>query len=93
MVTARRQHLLQWTVPGEQAFDRLKELLITAPVLAYPQFESEHPFVLETDASTEGLGAVLGQQQSNERAQRIAYALRNLNPHYGITELETLGLV
>ena len=71
-------------------------MLVTAPVLAYPQFQSEHPFILETDASTEGLGAILAQQQSDGKVHPIAYASRSLNPHernYGITELETLGLV
>ena len=71
-------------------------MLVTAPVLAYPQFQSEHLFILETDASTEGLGAVLAQQQSDGKVHPIAYASRSLNPHernYGITELKTLGLV
>ena len=80
----------------QESFTRLKELLVTAPVLAYPQFESVHPFVLETDASTEGLGAVLAQQQSDGKVHPIAYISRSLNPHernYGVTELETLGLV
>ena len=85
-----------WTEQCQESFDHLKELLVTAPVLAYPQFQSEHPFILETDASTEGLGAVLTQQQSDGKVHPIAYASRSLNPHernYGITELETLGLV
>ena len=85
-----------WTEQCQESFDCLKKLLVTAPVLAYPQFQSEHPFILETDASTEGLGAVLAQQQSDGKVHPIAYASRSLNPHehnYGITELETLGLV
>ena len=85
-----------WTQQCQESFDHLKELLVTPPVLAYPQFQSEHPFILETDASTEGLGAVLAQQQSDGKVHPIAYASRSLNPHernYGITELETLGLV
>ena len=47
-----------WTEKCQESFDCLKKLLVTAPVLAYPQFQSLHPFILETDASTEGLGAV-----------------------------------
>ena len=43
------------------AFDRLKELLCSAPLLAYPQFGGDHYFIIETDASLAGLGAVLAQ--------------------------------
>lgn len=45
------------------AFDTLKESLITAPVPVYPRFGAGEEFVLETDASLEGLGAVFGQKQ------------------------------
>ena len=75
------------------AFNQLKTLLVSAPVLAYPQFHSDH---LETDASSEGLGAVLAQQQEDGQIHPIAFSSRSLSPHeknYGITELETLGLV
>ena len=52
--------------------------------------------MVETDASIQGLGAVLSQRQSAGKIHPIAYASRSLNTHernYGITELETLGLV
>ena len=74
----------------------MRECLISAPVLAYPQFKSDVPFVLETDASSHGLSAVLAQKQADGKVHPIAYASRSLNCHernYGITELETLGLV
>ena len=81
---------------SENAFNKLKQLLVSAPVLAYPRFQSGYPFIVETDASTSGLGAVLAQQQDDGNVHPIAFASRSLSKHeqnYGITELETLGLV
>lgn len=44
----------------QESFSRVKETLTSAQVLAFPQFDQE--YVLETDASGEGLGAVLAQK-------------------------------
>ena len=85
-----------WTDECQKAFDQLKQLLCSAPVLAYPLFGPEHQFIVETDASVLGLGAVLSQKQANGHTHPIAYASRSLHTHeknYGITELETLALV
>lgn len=52
--------------------------------------------MVHTDASGEGLGAVLEQQQEDGKAHPIAYASWTLSKHesrYGITELEALGVV
>ena len=51
----------KWNDQCQQAFEDLKKQLTEAPVLAYPDFSKE--FILESDASTMGLGAVLAQQQ------------------------------
>ena len=78
----------------QEAFGNLKQLLTTAPILCYPDFEKE--FHLETDASGVGLGALLVQTQRDGSVRPIAYASRTLQPHeknYGITELEALGVV
>ena len=92
----KKDAAFQWTNSCQEAFERLKELLVSSPVLAYPQFRSEHPFAVETDASAKGLGAVLAQQQADGQVHPIAFAYRSLTlpeRNYAITELETLGLV
>ena len=85
-----------WTSACDKAFQALKELMCDAPVLAYPRFGADATFILETDASTLGLGAILSQSQPDGMVHPIAYASRSLQPaekNYGITELETMGLV
>ena len=84
----------EWSQECQIAFDELKRRLVTPPVLAYPNFDVD--FVLETDASHQGLGAVLSQRQEDGRLHPIAYASRALSgaeKHYGITDLETLAVV
>ena len=83
-----------WSPDCQAAFWELKGRLITPPVLAYPNFAGD--FVLETDASINGIGAVLGQYQDDSHLHPISYASRGLNSserNYGITELETLAVV
>ena len=85
-----------WSEECKASFDSLKESLISAPVLVYPRFGAGEQFVLETDASLEGLGAVLGQKQADRHVHPVAYASWSLHVHeknYSITELETLGLI
>ena len=85
-----------WTSACDDAFCELKELLCDAPVLAYPRFGLSEEFVIETDASKVGLGAVLAQKQPDGTVHPIAYASHSLQPaerNYEISELETLGLV
>ena len=63
----------QWTTDQQESFDKLKLALTTAPVLAYPNYEK--PFLLETDASLKGLGAVLLQEDDNGN-MRMSFLLQ-----------------
>ena len=60
-----------------KTFNRLKAACLQAPILAFPDFNK--PFLLETDASGRGLGAVLSQKQADGRYHPIAYASRVMN--------------
>ena len=85
-----------WTRECQAAFNSLKEVLVTAPVLAYPKFDLGAELILETDASQIGLGAVLSQMHDDGEQHPIAYASRSFDTsekNYSITELETLAVV
>ena len=61
-------------------------------MLAYPKTDED--YVLETDASLHGLGAVLSQR--HQKLHPVAYASRALSQterNYGVTELQTLAVV
>lgn len=68
---------IEWTVECQAAFEKLKICLTQAPILAFADFSLL--FVLYTDASHQGLGAVLSQVQDGQE-RVIAYASRSLHP-------------
>lgn len=84
-----------WSSECQSAFELLKEKLTSAPILGYADFTL--PFIVETDASSEGLGAVLSQQQGDGK-RVIAYASRRLchaeknDRNYSSMKLELLAL-
>ena len=85
---------VEWTETHKAAVDQLVEMLTKPPVLAYPNFDQ--PFILHTDASNEGLGAVLYQQQQG-KLRVIGYGSRTLSPteknyHLHSGKLEFLAL-
>ena len=84
----------EWTAKQQNAFDFLKQRLMEAPILKYPDFSK--PFIIYTDASGTGLGAVLSQLNDEGKECVIAYASRSLNKaecNYGITDQECLAVV
>ena len=67
-----RMSRFDWTNECQAAFEELRHRLSTAPVMAHPNFELQ--FILDTDASSTGLGAVLSQVGPDGKEQAIAYA-------------------
>ena len=83
---------VQWNEQCDQAFKELKRLLCTAPVLRNPDFS--RPFILQTDASDRGVGAVLSQKDENGE-HPLGYFSRKLLPReerYSTMEKECLAI-
>ncbi len=54
----RKDLTFEWSEECDKAFNKLKKLLTSAPVLDYPKFDGRG-FIMATDASYSGLGAVI----------------------------------
>ena len=81
-----------WGPEQQEAFETLLRLCTEFPVLAYADFKA--PFVLHTDASGDGLGAVLYQVQDGQKRVMV-YASRSLSKserNYPVHKLEFLAL-
>lgn len=79
----------KWTDESQIAFDKLKKVLVSALVLVVPNFS--HTFIVETDASNDGIGAVLTQSD-----HPLAYISRSLGPKWqklSVYEKELLAIV
>lgn len=85
---------LIWTAEAQLAFDKLKTALVSAPILANPDFGK--PFFVQTDASDYAVAGVLFQINDEGNEQVIAYFSQKLtNPQkvYAVTEKEALAVL
>lgn len=83
----------QWTQECQHAFDTLKAVLASAPILSTPDFTQ--PFLVGTDASKGGVGAVLYQEIAGTR-RYISFASAALSQgqrNYGATRREMLAII
>ena len=81
-----------WGPKQQEAFETLQRFCTESPILVYADFKA--PFVLHTDASGDGLGAVLYQVQDGQK-RVIAYTSRSLSKserNYLVHKLEFLAL-
>ena len=83
-----------WTQELEEDFIALRDELLKKPVLKCPDYQQT--FILQTDASDRGIGAVLSQTDLTGKEHPIAYYSRKLLPReqrYATIEKECLGIV
>ena len=83
-----------WDDDAKIAFSELRTRLANAPLLTYPDFSFS--FILDSDASNKGIGAVLSQIGKDQLEHSIAYFSRTLGKHernYSITRKELLAAI
>ena len=91
--TSRKSEWVLLSEDALEAFQTLKQACMRSPVLAFANYTKD--FLLETDASKEGLGAVLSQKQADGHYHPVAYGSHALTAHeknYHSTKLEFLAL-
>ena len=85
---------LEWTQECQDSFERLKTCLVNPPILSYPDYSSDKPLELFTDASYFGAGACLTQEQDGEQ-KIIAYISTTFNKselNYSVLDKELTAL-
>lgn len=90
----KKGQAITWTTEAEESFVKIKEALVSAPVLASPDFTKL--FSIQCDASDRGLGCVLVQANEEGKETPVAYASRTLTDQerkYTVTEKECLGVL
>uniref|UniRef100_A0A803K2M9 Reverse transcriptase RNase H-like domain-containing protein n=1 Tax=Xenopus tropicalis TaxID=8364 RepID=A0A803K2M9_XENTR len=94
LTSKRRPRVVTWTPECATAMSALKSALVNAPVLSAPDFS--RGFIVHTDASTYGIGAVLSQVDEKGGEHPIIYLSRKLLPRevaYATIEKECLAIV
>ncbi len=92
-LTRRSGTPFQWTEKANQAFERLKQLFTSTPILTLP--DPELPFIIEVDASDMGVGAVLSQRATRDNKLHTCAFSRQLTAaekNYDIGNQELLAV-
>ena len=83
-----------WSLACQQAFENIKNVLCSPPILAAPQMDN--PFILHVDASDVGVGAVLSQNDDGGVERPVTFYSKKFNSfqrNYSVIEKETLALI
>jgi hypothetical protein len=90
----RKSEPFEWLPLQEQSFQDLKTALLHAPVLAKPRFDED--WILDTDASNQAIGAVLGQLYADQEVHPVYFWSKQLSKaeqNYSTTDRECLAIV
>ncbi|UYV62930.1 hypothetical protein LAZ67_2002542, partial [Cordylochernes scorpioides] len=90
----KKDKIFHWSEIHQKAFKTLKNLITQPPVLA--MYDPTSPCKLYTDASEQGLGAILAQKHPDGRERVVSYFSKRLNPtqsRYTATELECFAII
>ena len=90
----RKSKPFVWSIECQDAFEKVKNLLCTHPVMSAPDFTK--PFMLAVDASDFAAGAILMQRNNDGVDHPVAYFSKKFNNHqrnYSTVEKETLAIV
>lgn len=92
LMSSKRE--FSWDEPAQKAFEELKRLLTSTPVLQL--FDPDKPCTVETDASDYALGGVLSQPGSDGKLRPVAFHGRKFNSaetRYSTADKELLAIV
>src|ERR1700747_588888 len=96
----KKEEAWHWNEPQQNAFDTLKRLMCQQPVLRQPNYDK--PFILQTDASAYGMGAILSQEgetknsNNKPKTHHVLYYSAIFTPterNYDIFERELLAVL
>jgi Reverse transcriptase (RNA-dependent DNA polymerase)/RNase H-like domain found in reverse transcriptase/Integrase core domain/Integrase zinc binding domain len=94
----KKANKLIWSEEVKQKFEKLKSRFETAPLRVYPDYNSDQPFILDTDFSSTNLAAVLSQVQNGKErfigagARKCNNAERNYPSHKGELAAAVMGM-
>lgn len=90
----KKETEFRWTETEQKAFDKLKQCMLTEPILLIP--DPDKPFEVETDASEFALGGQLGQRDAEGRLHPVAFYSKKLHGpelNYGIHDKELMAII
>jgi len=92
-LTQENQMKFIWSESCQEAFEKFKKKLISSSVLSFPTEDEE--FILDTDASNHGIGAVLSQIQEGKERIFVFYSrvFSKAEKNYCVTRRELLAVV